>query len=211
MMRKRGVMGVVLAGAVAMGSLGGCEDLPGDRGTQGAVIGGVAGGATGAAVGGEDNRLLGALIGAAAGAGGGYLIGAEIDKTEGTEEDQREAQQAVEEAQADPATPADVQEADTADLNEDGFVTMDEVIAMADADLGEEEILRRMEATDQIFELTPEQEEDLVNAGVSRRVVREMQTLNQEARERVLRDRDDVISRDRDDVDRTRGAPPSRR
>ncbi|HWP39877.1 MAG TPA: hypothetical protein VNL70_03045, partial [Tepidisphaeraceae bacterium] len=49
----------------------GCESLPGDEKTQGAVIGGLAGAGAGAVLAGEDNRLLGALIGGAAGAGGG--------------------------------------------------------------------------------------------------------------------------------------------
>src|SRR5690606_30707310 len=89
---------------VVIGSLGlaplGCESLPGQPGTQGAVIGGVAGGAAGAAIA-DDNRLLGGLIGAAVGAGGGYLIGANMDKIRGDDEDDAEA--AVERARQNPA------------------------------------------------------------------------------------------------------------
>ncbi len=58
----------------------GCENLPGDKQSQGAVIGGVSGAAVGAAVGGEKHRVLGAILGGALGAGGGYVIGANSDK-----------------------------------------------------------------------------------------------------------------------------------
>ena len=49
---------------------GGCSNLPGNKGTQGAVIGGLGGAAAGALIG-KKNRGIGALIGAAIGAGGG--------------------------------------------------------------------------------------------------------------------------------------------
>ena len=42
--------------ALAAAFLVGCENLPGSKGTQGAVIGGASGAAVGAAVGGEKNR-----------------------------------------------------------------------------------------------------------------------------------------------------------
>ncbi|MEO7678290.1 MAG: glycine zipper domain-containing protein, partial [Verrucomicrobiota bacterium] len=60
-------------------ALVGCQNMPGERNTQGAVIGGAAGAAAGSAVA-KNNRVLGALIGGALGAGGGYVIAAKTDK-----------------------------------------------------------------------------------------------------------------------------------
>ncbi len=85
--------------------------------------------------------------------------------------------------------------ADTADLNDDGFVTMDEVIAMDQAGLSDREMLARLEATDQVFELTDTQEQYLINQGVSPYVVSEMQTLNFEQKQEAL-SRQQAIGRD---------------
>lgn len=174
----------VLAAALSVTMIG-CEGW-GPK-TTGTAVGGAAGAGLGAIIGGDDNRLLGALIGGAVGAGGGYLVGANWDKISG--DDKEEAQEAIREAQQNPATPADVRGAMTADLNQDGFVTMDEVIAMENAGLSDEEIVRRLDATNQIFELNNEQERFLVNQGVSYYVIREMRTLNADERERLLQAR----------------------
>jgi hypothetical protein len=140
------------------------------------VIGGAAGAATGAVIAGPDRRALGALLGGLLGAGGGYVIAARTDRIEG--DDRAGAEAAAQRAQVNPATPQDALTATTADLNQDGFVTLDEVIAMHQAGLSDEEMIRRMRATDQIFELTPDQERFLMEQGVSRRVVSAMQTIN---------------------------------
>ena len=87
MFHRRIVVSLV-AGSLALSPMMvGCENLPGDEKSQGAVIGGLAGAGAGALIGGKDNRLLGALIGGAAGAGGGYLIGANWDKISGKDKD----------------------------------------------------------------------------------------------------------------------------
>ena len=57
-MLKRTLVSTVLMGSLALAPLTGCEDLPGDEKSQGAVIGGVGGAVAGAALGGEYNRLL---------------------------------------------------------------------------------------------------------------------------------------------------------
>ncbi|MGF1632675.1 MAG: glycine zipper domain-containing protein [Phycisphaerae bacterium] len=153
--------------------LAGCESLPGGGKEQGAVIGGAGGAAAGAAIS-EDNRLVGALIGGVLGAGGGYLIGSRVDNDEG------DAEQAAEEARRDPATVADARDADTADLNGDGFVSMDELIALNEAGYSDAEIRDRLEATDQVFQLDESQRARLVEAGLSRQLVVDMGRINRE-------------------------------
>jgi hypothetical protein len=181
MLKKYSVYG--LAGALLVAATG-CENLPGDEKAQGATIGGVSGAAIGAAVGGE-NRLLGALLGGAIGAGGGYLIGANWDKIRG--KDTEGAQQASREAQAQPATAEDAQRATTADLDSDGFVTMDEVVAMERAGFSDDKILERLRATGQVFELTTEQKSYLRTRGVSEAVITELATINQGQKDEALR------------------------
>jgi len=158
--------------------LTGCENLPGNKETQGAVIGGVGGAAAGALIGGKNHRLLGALIGGAAGAGGGYLVGANWDKITGKKAD--EAKEADRRAQERPARASDVKNATTADLNDDGFVTLDEVVAMSDAGLSNKDMIRRLEKTQQYFELTSDQEKYLRDHGVSNEVVLAMRDMNPE-------------------------------
>lgn len=181
----------LLTGAALLIGTVGCEQLPGSKEGQGAVIGGAAGAAVGAAV--AENNLLGALIGGLIGAGGGYLIGANVDKITG--KDREGAEQAVREAQRSPATPQEARRANSADINRDGFVTMDEVVAMEKAGLLDSEIIERLRATGQVFELTDQQEQYLLNQGVSQNVVGTMETLNREAREQAARANTEVISR----------------
>jgi hypothetical protein len=170
--------------SLAVGATG-CESLPGTRGQEGAVVGAATGGAAGALLG--ENRLLGALVGGTLGAGAGYLIGAKADWLEGDlEQGRHAAERSIVEARQHPASVADVQEAGTGDLNRDGFVTQDELVAMEKAGLSDAEILERLRDTGQIFELDPRQEEELIALGVSPRVVVGMRELNLEGRQRVL-------------------------
>lgn len=207
-MWKKRIVGGLLTGAMVaapLTGLTGCEDLPGEPETQGAVIGGLGGAAAGAALGGE-NRLLGALIGGALGAGGGYLIGANIDDFDDEDEAEvrSEAERAAERARRNPATPQDVYDSTTADLNNDGFVTTDEIIAMEEAGLDDDQIIDRLEATDQVFDLSPQQEDYLLANGVSRNVVQTLPRINQAERDEFLREREsrrqqgDVIGRERE-------------
>jgi len=173
--------GVSLAAALL--GTGGCESLPGTPGEQGAVIGGAGGAAAGAVVGGEHHRLVGALLGGALGAGGGYLIGANKDRITG--HDTAGAQAAAQNAQTHPATPAMALNAPTADLNGDGFVTMDEVVAMKQAGFPDQQILDKMRATGQVFELTPEQQAYLRNNGVSQYIIDQIPEINRDVREQL--------------------------
>lgn len=171
--------------ALASAFLVGCENLPGSKGTQGAVIGGASGAAVGAAVGGEENRAAGAIIGGVLGAAGGYVLGANSDKILGKDKDSAES--AGQRARTTPVTAEQARTARTADVNNDGFVTLDEVAAMKDAGLSDSEMLNRLEATGQVFDLTEESRQFLRSRGVSDNVIRQMQSLNQERREMLLR------------------------
>jgi hypothetical protein len=162
----------------------GCSNLPGSSQQQGAVIGGLGGAAAGAAIGGEDNRLLGALLGGALGAGGGYVVGANSDRI--LNRDTSGARAATQHAQSTPATVQQVRDATSADVNNDGFVTLDEVVALDQAGLSDQQIINRLQSTGQVFELTAEQENYLTSQGVSRSVVNQMEDLNRDARNRLL-------------------------
>lgn len=167
----------------------GCSNLPGSDKQQGAVIGGASGAAVGAAV--SENRALGAIIGGALGAAGGYVVGANSDKILGR--DSEAAEEASAESQASPATPAEVKAATTADANTDGFVTLDEVIAMEQAGLSDEEIIQRLRATGQIFDLSQEQQQYLRDRGVSTTVVETLPTINADKKQEILTAPDDAV------------------
>lgn len=177
------MMGVGLT-TTLLGGLIGCEQLPGKPGTQGAAIGGVGGAAAGAAIAGEHHRLLGALLGGAVGAGGGYLIGANADRITGR--DSAAAQESMQRAQTAPATPQQALSAPTADLNGDGFVTMDEVVAMRQAGLSDAIMLEKLRATGQVFELAPDQQDYLRRNGVSQYVIDQMPIINRDVRDRLM-------------------------
>jgi hypothetical protein len=147
----------------------GCEELPGSPEAQGATIGGLGGAAAGAVIAGEDNRLLGAVIGGALGAGGGYVIGANKDRITG--KDTSGAQEAARKAETQPATAEQARNATTGDVNNDGFVTMDEVVALKQAGFSNAEIIKRLEATGQVFELTEEQKSYLRSKGLDQDVM----------------------------------------
>jgi hypothetical protein len=196
-MRKHTWVSAALTGALALGPVVGCEGLPGKPKEQGAVIGGAGGALAGAAVA-KNNRGLGALIGGVLGAGGGYLIGAQKEKIDSKKKD--EAVAAHRRAEQNPAKPEDVDRSRTADLNDDGFVTLDEVVAMQRANLNDREMLDRLERTGQVFQLTDEQERYLEDRGVSREVVLAMRDLNQSDLARTASSRDDRLDDRRDAV-----------
>ncbi len=176
MSAKRRAVCTLLMGSLSLGSLlplSGCQETKENPRTSGAVIGGVGGAAIGAAV--TKDRALGALLGGALGAGGGYLIGTQVAKN--NDQHKNEAIQASQQAQQNPATPASVQNSQTADLNNDGFVTMDEVVAMKQAGLSDDEMIRRLRATGQTFALTTDQEQYLRNHGVDTTVIQAMETM----------------------------------
>src|SRR5213079_3524476 len=123
-MLNRKPMITLLIASLALAPLAGCDSLPGDKKIQGAVIGGVGGAVAGGALA-KNNRLLGALIGGALGAGGGYLIGSSLDKSD-PNKNREDAVRSEKRARDNPATVEDARQARTADINNDGYVTMDE-------------------------------------------------------------------------------------
>jgi hypothetical protein len=184
-MNRHRVVAFVAAAAVAASGVLGCENLPGTRTEQATVMGGVAGGLAGAALN-ESNPLMGALIGGALGAGAGYLIGAKTDWFEDPDDARDDAQRSVSIAQERPATVQDVQRSATADLNRDGFETYDELFAMEQAGLSDDEMLNRLRDTGQVFDLSPGQRDALRDAGISDRVLREMPNINRSQRDEIL-------------------------
>jgi len=182
MLKSRFVQMSLLA-ILGLGAAG-CKDLPGTNEQQGAVIGGASGAAAGAVIGGEKHRLLGALLGGALGTAGGYVIGAQTDKIRTT--NQTAAAQADQTAKSKPATVQDVKNSTTADLNGDGFVTLDEVVAMSAAGISDSEMLHRLQATSQVFELTDQQKKYLQDHGVSPNVVNQMSEINRTLRDQLL-------------------------
>ncbi|MFW6094027.1 MAG: hypothetical protein ACODAC_08645 [Pseudomonadota bacterium] len=195
MIMLRGRLAVLIA-LLSSAALAGCENLPGSREEQTTAAGGAVGAAVGASV--SDNSLLGILLGGAAGAAGGYLIGARTDWfDEDSDERSSEARAAVERARADPATAEDVAGTDSGDLNDDGFVTMDELVAMDEAGLDDDDIVHRLQETDQVFELSDEQRERLETAGLSRELLAEIEEINREERDEILAG-SDVIGRPED-------------
>ena len=165
--------------SLASAAILGCESLPGDEKSQGAVIGGVGGALAGAAVAGDDDRLVGALIGGALGAGGGYLIGSEVDKRN-DDKTREEAIKASEQGQSNPATAEAAANAKTADVNADGFVTLDEVVAMEKAGLKDREMVDRLRRTQQVFHLNASQEKYLRDHGVTDTVITAMREMNRD-------------------------------
>jgi hypothetical protein len=180
MLSRKWTCGLLIS-SLSLAPLTGCESLPGDKKTQGAVIGGAGGALAGAAIG-KHNRLVGGLIGGALGAGGGYLIGAQLQKN--NEKHHDEGIKASDRDRDNPPTAREVDTARTADLNGDGYVTLNEVVAMQKAGLSAREMIRRLEDTGQVFSLSDEQEQYLRDRDVPGEVVRAMRTMNQD------RDRD---------------------
>jgi hypothetical protein len=125
---------------------------------RGAVGGGVFGTALGTAVGAATGKpLAGAAIGAAAGTATGALIGNDIDKTEQRNKDIAQAT-ALADAQAQ------AQRMGIAD-----------VIGLAQAGHSDTVIINQMRSTRSTFQLTASDLDMLKNAGVSQRVIAEMQ------------------------------------
>ena len=104
----------------------------------------------------------------AMGPNGGWLAGASknmIDRVQcGL------AAKASNNAEANPARPADVPKSDTADLNHDGFVTLDEVLAMNRV-LPRDQVIARLKNFGGVFSLNRTQQQYLLDRGVPLEVI----------------------------------------
>jgi hypothetical protein len=80
-----------------------------------------------------------------------------------------------------PPSVQDVYHSNTADLNGDGFVTLDEVVAMEQAGLSDDQLIERLRATGQMYQLTPGQEDYLRSHYVSDFVIQQMENMNRPA------------------------------
>jgi outer membrane lipoprotein SlyB len=146
---------LALTAAVATGNVG-CSTM--NNTERGAIGGGVVGTALGTAVGAATGRpLAGAAFGAAAGTATGALLGNGADKEEKRD---REIAQAVAVADAQ----AQAQRMGIAD-----------VIGLAQAGHSDTVIINQIRSTRSTFSLVPSDLDMLKNAGVSQRVIAEMQ------------------------------------
>ena len=109
------------------------------------------------------------------GQSGGYII---ASKSGHPAKDDPHVLQATRKAQENPATPQDAKRAMTGDLNNDGFITLDEVVAMKQAGFDDKKIISLLESTDQVFNLTSEQEKFLRDRGVSQEVLSQAGKMN---------------------------------
>jgi hypothetical protein len=176
----------ILGSAVLAVALAGCSSAPGNSKQQGAVIGGASGAAVGAAVS-KNNRALGAIIGGAVGAAGGYVIG---QKTGTLDHPDNNSTASGTPASTESGTSSS--NGPTADSNKDGFVTLDEVVDMEKRGVSDEEMIERLRATGQKFDLEDNHREYLRQRGVSERVISELPMLN---RARTTQRGDSVIGR----------------
>jgi len=171
-MQTRARTSLVLAATLAAWLAAGCESGPG--GEAGLFTGVGAKLAAGRMTAEAGSRPVSMLLGGALGFGDGYIVGVNPEKLEeqvrSIERDA--ALRANDRAERNPAEAEDVATAASADLNADGFVTVDEIVAMEQAGLGDEEELGRLRATGQLFELSAQQERYLEDRGISLAVVR---------------------------------------
>ena len=76
---------------------------------------------------------------------------------------------------------------------------------MKQAGLSDSEMLSRMRATGQIFELSSDQEKYLRDRGVSQNVISQMESLNQDKKQQLLNNqRGDVIGKNPSSTSSTR-------
>lgn len=176
-MDKTFLIRALLVDILSVGVVG-CENvLTGSTQNQGAVAGGLGGVAFGSATGQNVSSTSQANV---LEPGGSYVI--EADNTKAVSGNQ---------SGVAPAKPLSVLArkaliSPTADLNGDGFVTLDEVLAMKEAGLTDDEMLERMRATNQVFAPTVPQQDYLRNHGISEYVIDQMQDINGGQKLRVL-------------------------
>jgi len=160
-MKRNDGFRLMIAGAMLAGCLWGCESI---RPHTTSMIEDLPTGPTTAGLMGH-SYLMKDLVDDQLGPTGGFLIAAAPEKFDQHKE--KEAITVSQKAEQSPATVADARNSVTADLNGDGYVTLDEVVALKHAGLSDAEIVSRLDNTHQVFSLTPEQERYLTDRGIS--------------------------------------------
>jgi hypothetical protein len=122
---------------------------------------------------------LEAFFDRAGGPGGGWIVGAREELV--TKKDLDAASKANTAAAQTPATVADVGKSPDADLNHDGFVTVDELLAMKRAGLNDRQMIERIQSTNQIFSLNARKQQYLLDRGLDHAVIDGMLSLQPSA------------------------------
>ena len=117
-------------------------------------------------------KPISSMIADSLGAGGGFVVGANPHLIGNDPKNREAAVQASERSKRDPAKTEDVTPGKSADINGDGYVTVDEVVALQQANLSDTEIIDRLAATGQAFELSDFQEDYLRARRVSDTVIK---------------------------------------
>jgi hypothetical protein len=106
----------------------------------------------------------------AAGPGGGWIIGARTNWIDRNRLDL--AKRSNDAARQSPASVGSIDHSDDADLNSDGFVTLDEILAMKRAGLSNSTIIKRINETPQVFSINARQEQYLIDRGIDQPVIK---------------------------------------
>jgi hypothetical protein len=176
-MRRTKLTSLVLAASIGLAPLAGCENLPGNKKEQGAVIGGV-GGAVAGAGGRERKSWARGAHRRRAGRGRRVPRRRQVGQgRQGQEQDQGRCDQGFEERPEESRHRSRREGFQHRDLNDDGFVTLDEVVAMKDAGLSDKEMIKRLQRTQQYFELSDEQVKYLRDHNVDDKVVTAMRDM----------------------------------
>jgi hypothetical protein len=167
MSKREAFAGVLLIGLAALGS-GGCAFIHYDKGA-GPPADPAPQQTTTAVPPGSRQAALAALAAQVGGPGGGWIIAAKPNLID--QHSLGSAQAANRQAEQQPAGPADVEKSDNCDLNGDGFVTMDEILALKRAGLSTEQLTARVTRTPEIFSLTDRQQQYLRDRGIAQGVI----------------------------------------
>ena len=123
-----------------------------------------------------NDQAFAQLTGGDLGIGGGFLVGASPEKC--SLSDRKDALAAAQKAEQSPATLLAVRDSTNADLNHDGYITLDEILAMVRSGLSEQEVAARLKNSQYVFHITPQQERYLSDRGVPANVVKDLHNLS---------------------------------
>jgi hypothetical protein len=166
MSKRVAFSGVLLIGLAMMDS-GGCAFIHYDKGAGPPAD--PAPQQSSAAPASSRQAALASLASQVGGPGGGWIIAARPTLID--QHSLGSFQAANRQAEQQPTGRVDVEKSDNCDLNGDGFVTMDEVLALKRAGLTAEQLTARVTRTPEIFFLTDRQQQYLHDRGIPQGVV----------------------------------------